>query len=523
MLAPLASLVACAPGVDLPGPPDEPTPSAAGWSVEELGRGCASAHGAAVPFLDRTAGDLLRPFVNDSAPDDLWPDSFGGGAAAADFDGDGLPDLVLTDRGTPPRLLWNRGDFVFEEGGVTLGPDRLVTGASTADWDDDGDPDLWILAEGPDRLFRNDDGVLVEVSGGVGPGRSLSTAFGDLDGDGRLDAVSCSFFGNEADSDQQPAPDHAYLGDGEGGFVDRPDLLPGIQETSGCFAVAFAPLLDVGAQVVMVHDKGEFFTADRLFVEQGGQWSDEAEARGADQRHSGMGIAVLDLDGDGHLDLWKTSSPQDKLLRNLGDGTFADASAAVGLIGERPGTSWDVDAWDVDDDGDPDVLAAHAGYIDPSVPGDSAQPDILWRNDGGSVSPEDPAELGLLEAAIDRSIVRADFDDDGAMDLLLPTLELGARVFQGRCSDGGFLRVRVEGSHCPRDAAGAHVQLTAGGRAQVQAVIRGGQYGSAQPGELHFGLGGAQPESLRVRWPCGVEAEVDDLQADTRVTVTEPG
>ncbi len=520
----LLLLAGCLPAdPDETPPDDEPEPL---WFVEDMGRACESAHGAPTPFLERSAGPLLAPFTTDNAPDDLWPDSFGGGATAADFDLDGLPDLVLTDRGSPPRLLWNRGAFVFEEDSeVELGPDRLVIGASTADWDDDGDPDLWILAEGPDRLYRNDGGRLVDITAESGVsvgGRSLAAAFGDVDGDGLLDAITCTFFGNEAGADTLPAPDHVFVGDGDGGFVEQPTLLPGLQLASGCFALAFAPLLDEGAQIVKVHDKGEWFSPDQFFVQRGGLWRDEAEERGAAQQHSGMGVSILDIDGDGHLDIWKTSSPTDKILRNLGGGAFIEASAALGLEVERPGTSWDVDSWDLEDDGDPDVLAVNAGYVDPSLPGESPQPDILWRNDGGTMVPLDPVDLGLIEASVDRSIVRADFDDDGAQDLLLPTLETGARIFQGRCSDAGFLRVRVEGAHCPRDGAGARVELDAGGRVQVQAVVRGGQYASAQPSELHFGLGGAAPDSLHVTWPCGTEAWLRELSPDTRITIVEP-
>ncbi len=520
----LVLLAGCAPaGPDEVLPAGEEPPL---WFEEQLGRGCEQAHEAATTFLDRTAGPLLAPFVQNSAPDDMWPDSFGAGAAAADFDLDGLPDLVLTDRGSAPRLLWNRGDFQFEEEqGSELGPDSLVIGASTADWDDDGDPDLWILAEGPDRLYRNDGGLLIDVteaSGVAGGGRTLAVAWGDVSGDGLLDAITCTFFGNEAGADGLPAPDHVFVGDGEGGFVEQPALLPGVGATSGCFAAAFAPLVDGGPQVIKVHDKGEWFAPDQFFVQRDGLWVDEAEERGLAQQHSGMGVSIVDLDGDGNLDVWKTATPSDKILRNLGDGAFVEASAAFGLGVDRPGTSWDLDSWDIDDDGDPDVLAVNAGYVDPSTPGESSQPDLLWRNDGGALVAVDSADYGLLESAIDRSIVRADFDDDGAPDLLLPTLEMGARVFQGRCSDAGFLRVRVEGSHCPRDAAGARVELDAGGRVQVQAVVRGGQYASAQPSELHFGLGGAAPDSLHVTWPCGTEATLRELRPDTRITVVEP-
>src|SRR5262249_15531134 len=141
------------------------------------------------------------------------------GVAAADVDGDGFPDLFLTDAFGPARLFRNRGDGTFEE--ITERSGISVVGnarsAALADVDRDGDLDLFVCVTGdyygqmpdppydskdgrPNRLYVNDGrGHFTDATAAWGLGRetrwSLSSLFADYDGDGRPDLLVTNDFG----------------------------------------------------------------------------------------------------------------------------------------------------------------------------------------------------------------------------------------------------------------------------------------------------------------------------------------
>jgi hypothetical protein len=82
------------------------------------------------------------------------------------------------------------------------------------------------------------------------------------------------------------------------------------------------------------------------------------------------------------------------------------------------------------------------------------------------------------------------------------------------------MAIRVEGDSPNQNAIGANVFLTAGGRTQIRTVRAGSNYASQDPLELHFGLGNAgRIDRLRVAWPDGREAVIEDVAPDRLVVV----
>jgi hypothetical protein len=119
---------------------------------------------------------------------------------------------------------------------------------------------------------------------------------------------------------------------------------------------------------------------------------------------SGRSVAWGDYDNDNDVDLYLVNaSGSNKLFRNNGDGTFADATTTLlGSVGTKWGAAWA----DTDGDGDLDLYLARTGA------------NVFFRNEGnGQFSDATSGPLG--DAGIGLGIAWGDYDNDGDLDLYL--------------------------------------------------------------------------------------------------------
>jgi hypothetical protein len=136
-----------------------------------------------------------------------------------------------------------------------------------------------------------------------------------------------------------------------------------------------------------------------------------------------------------------------------------------------------------------------------------AEKNQLFVNDGAGrfrdASPENGVLCGYWN--VGRGLVCADFDNDGAPDLLATTLGGEARLFKNVAPDRGhWLKVRALDPQLNRDAYGAEVRVRAGGREFVRVVNPAESYMCSGSPIAHFGLGpAAEVEWVRVTWPDG--------------------
>jgi hypothetical protein len=166
----------------------------------------------------------------------------------------------------------------------------------------------------------------------------------------------------------------------------------------------------------------------------------------------GMGIATGDIDNDGWIDLYVTNWGPNQMLRNRGDGTFADVTAQSGTGEDR----WSVPATflDFDRDGWLDLfvgnyveyrLAIHKDCVSESGIRDYCGPlafrpetDRLYRNRGDASFEDVSAKAGILDAAGPAlGAVAHDFDGDGWSDLYVANDQTPNVLWTNR-GDGTF-------------------------------------------------------------------------------------
>ncbi len=492
------------------------------------------------------------------------PQVMTGGAAVADYDGDGWPDLFVTRYRGTDLLFRNLGDGTFEEVAAAAGIDAVApsNGAAWGDIDNDGDPDLYLSvvdeSAAPLRylLYINaGDGTFTEEAVARGAARQtahwqsgFSTCFGDYDRDGWLDIHTCQWSVVEAGNrsvllrNRGPgAPGHfvdataaagveMWAGDGAGG-------------ASGAVAYAFTSRLsdldgDGWPDLVVAADYG----TSRLFWADGdGTFTDGTAAAGIGGDENGMGLAVGDYDGDGAPDLFFTSIYDargtgvpfagwgvtgNRLYRNLGGRRFEDATDAAGV--RDGGWGWGAAFLDHDNDGDLD-LAMTNGFANDGAGAETpfhTDPTRLWRNDGGRFT-DVAAEAGITDVGEGKGLLVFDYDRDGDLDLFVVNHGGAPVLYRNDLANGNhWLRVRARGRCSNRDGVGVVVGVLAeaGGVEQRREIGGGSHFLTGSEKVAHFGLGpsGGAVAELRVRWPSGIEQCLEGVAVDQEIELTEP-
>jgi trimeric autotransporter adhesin len=323
--------------------------------------------------------------------------SIGNTILTADFNGDGIPDLVILGNDNISLLLGN-GDGTFT---AAPSPSNDLPGAiAVGDFNGDGIPDLAVapvLDEGNSEvLLGNGDGTFTIAGGSFGIGSATVTssaiAVGDFNGDGKLDLVETCASGNEL-------PCNLLLiqsGNGDGTF------------TLSCET----PLPFAGSQSMAVGDFNADGQPDVAVINSGGNgvnvFLNEGGCPFAVSAIPATGagpssIAAADFNGDGKLDLAVANSGTNNvtILLGTGDGTFtAAASPATGMAPNSLAVG------DFNGDGVPDLAVANAGSSNVTI--------LLGSGDGTFKAATSPtADTGST------SVTAADFNGDGKEDLVV--------------------------------------------------------------------------------------------------------
>ena len=267
---------------------------------------------------------------------------------------------------------------------------------------------------------------------------------------------------------------------------------------------------------------------DGTFREEGLQRGAALSEDGLEQ--AGMGIGVGDYDLDGSLDILKTHFSDDTnvLYRNDGKGNFDDFTLRAGLGVETRFVGWGAGIVDLDNDGHPDLfLVTGSVYpeVEQKVPAYPFRtPRLVFRNLGDGRFEEliDEAGPGVAAAHTSRGCAFGDFDNDGDMDVVVINMNEPPSLLRNDVTGGGhWLKVLLVGAQSNRSAIGARVTARYGGRTQAQEVMAQASFYSANDRRLHFGLGAATAADLAIRWPTGATETVPNVAADQLVVIRE--
>jgi hypothetical protein len=232
-----------------------------------------------------------------------------------------------------------------------------------------------------------------------------------------------------------------------------------------------------------------------------------------------MGIAADDADGDGLIDLFITNFyNESNTFYHQQPGTlFIDDTQRFRL--REPSLAmlgWGTQFIDAELDGRPDLVVAN-GHIDDyrfqRVPF-RMRPQFFSNRGSRFVEVKQAGPMFAYEQH-GRGLVRLDWDRDGREDFAVSRLFEPAALVRNQTPDVGHgLAVRLVGRD-NRDAIGAEVRVTAGGRTLVKQLTAGDGLAASNQRQLVFGLGGADSvDEVHIRWLGGSEETFTDFPSD---------
>ena len=441
--------------------------------------------------------------------------------AVADIDGNGTLDLYVTNNRTDDIRDWPRIPVVLVNKKPTVPPslrDRLTFAEGYLQ--EFGEPHILYLNDGRAR-FRAvpwTEGHFLDEQGrplsSAPLDWGLTAAFRDLNDDGAPDLYVCNDYWT---------PDRLWLNTGNGRLraIDGP-------------AVRKISASSMGADFADVNHDGhlDIFVVDML-------------SRSAELRKRQIVAKRTTPPRIGDLET-RVQTPQNTLLLNRGDGTYAEIACLAGV--QASDWSWSPVFLDVDLDGHEDLLitAGHLRDIQDldatahiksmgedwrrTAGGDTQRafieakrehtklypllemPVVAFRNLGNLRFAETTKQWGLGQPAVNHGIALADFDNDGDLDAVVNRLGAVAALYRNE-SVAPRVAVRLRGRAPNTQAIGARVELLNGTVPNHKMeIVAGGSYLSGSDTLRVFGAGSKLQLGLRVTWRNGTVTEISGVK-----------
>lgn len=519
----------------------------------------------------------------------------GSGVTADDLNGDGLDDILLVG-GFGNGVFINEGDGTFrdvsEEVGMTfIGEDKKPGEPRQpviADFDNDGLQDVLITyVDATHRLYRNlGDLQFEDVSesaglGGEGLVGSAATV-ADFNRDGLLDIYIC-YYGNYLEGDrvllsrynEGTTPNRLFINQGDFRFEDRTEG-SGVANTGWSQATAAVDFDGDGWQDLIV---GNDFGVNSYYRNLGdGTFEDVSWDLGTRRPSNSMNVGTADLNRDGFPDIYISNivtmvkdekyvlptaetpakrNPENLarmrifdanhlFLSNVEEGKLSgyDFSFSVDRGDTSTGWAWDADFFDFDNDGDDDLYCVNGVNEYNTVrkthkirEGDREttvtlsvheyEASVLYVNEDGKLRNRSRGSGADIEVD-SRGAAYLDYDNDGDLDIVINNYQEPATFLRNLSEkyDNNWLKVRLIGDpeqRSNRDAIGATMFATTPSGNRIWRAIQGGTgYLSHHPKVQHFGLGSEQTVDLKIVWPNGEISEHRGLEANQLHTIEHP-
>jgi subtilase family serine protease len=334
-------------------------------------------------------GQVALNWLNPQSPaTGSYPDS----VVTADFNGDGIPDLAVTnsDNYTVTILLGN-GDGTFTtKASPTTG--YWPTSMLTADFNGDGKPDLAVINGDSNTLtilLGNGDGTFKSAASPQTGSSPTALVVGDFNGDGIPDLAVANSQGNTVT---------ILLGNGDGTFTSGASSVTG----SGPMAIVTADFNGDGIPDLAV---ANMYSGTVTILLGNGDGTFTPSAMSPPTGYDPVAIAVGDFNGDGIPDLAVANSDSATvtILLGNGDGTFTE-SWENPETGESPQS---IAVADFNGDGNADLAVTN--YYSNTL-------TVLLGNGDGTF---DSSAMSPSTGAYPRGVAIADFNGDGKPDMAI--------------------------------------------------------------------------------------------------------
>lgn len=458
-------------------------------------------------------------------------------ASLADFDDDGDLDVMFQGAAGSQQLLRNNfqqtGLLTYTNISVIL-PSGLGSSWSAAWGDFDGDRRVDVFVGQTNSgvtgdVLRNTGGAFQNVSTTVGlddPGFHQNVAWGDFDNDRDLDLMLAM---------EGPELHEMYLQGSNGAFSPVGAAI-GIQESPGVKAYGMAigdtdGDGDLDIYISTCRGGGNIrnhFYENQLAETGSLSFIDVADSNGTQFMDNSYGSEFHDFDDDGDLDLFMVGADAEpsKIFRNDGGNQFTDVDSLTGqpLLSDTGSDLNGARAVDYDNDGDLDLF-----FHDHLASGGVNEARKLYRNDGNWQFTDVTAAVGI--SGTNRGSYDStwgDLDLDGDQDLIATTnFASPEQVYLSDASDNGnhWLYVELIGPADNSTGIGATLYATINEGTPTERTIRreaNTNAGTFNQSDLpvHFGLGtSALIDELKIEWRDGTVQYLYDVSVNQYLTV----